>query len=91
MAITSAMVVFAVLWFLVLFCILPLRMQSQGEAGKIVPGTPQSAPANPKMRRKFALTTVIAFALWVPICLAIVYGWLSVDTINLYDRFGPDA
>lgn len=89
MQITSALVVFAVLWFLTLFCVLPYRMRSQGDEGAVVPGTPASAPSDPQMGRKFRITTLIAFALWVPICLAIIYGYLSVDTINLYDRFGP--
>ncbi len=91
MAITSILVVFAVIWFLVLFCVLPLRMKSQGDDGEIVPGTPASAPANPQMRRKFWITTLIAVSIWAPVCLAISYGWLTVDTINLYERFGPDS
>ncbi len=91
MAITSALVVYAVLWFLTLFCILPLRMKSQGDAGDIVPGTPASAPSNPQMRRKFKITSAIAFVIWVPLCLAIIYGYLTTDTINLYDRIGPGS
>ena len=91
MALTSALVVYAVLWFLVLFCVLPLRMESQGDAGDVVPGTPSSAPANPAMKRKFLITTIIAFCLWVPTCLGIIYGWISSDTINLYRYFGPEA
>ena len=91
MAFTSAIVVFAVIWFLALFCVLPFGTPSQTEAGDVTPGTPRSAPANPRMKRKFAITTVIAFAVWVPVCLGIIYGYLSADTINLYKRFGPDS
>lgn len=90
MAITSALVVFAVLWFLVLFCVLPLRMKSQGDVGEVVPGTPASAPSNPEMKRKFVITTIVAFCLWVPVCLGIAYGVLSVDKVDLFSRFGPD-
>lgn len=89
MSITSVLVVFAVLWFLVLFCVLPQRMKSQGEAGEVVPGTPSSAPADPQMGRKFKITTVIAFCLWVPLCLGIHYGYITADNFNLYERFGP--
>ncbi|GFE63342.1 DUF1467 family protein [Litoreibacter roseus] len=89
MQITSALVVFAVIWFLTLFCVLPLRMKSQGDMGQVEPGTPASAPADPQMGRKFRITTIVAFLIWVPVCLAIVYGWLSVDTINLYDWANP--
>ncbi|NNK79100.1 MAG: DUF1467 family protein [Litoreibacter sp.] len=91
MALTSAFVVYAVLWFLVLFCVLPYRMKSQGDVGEVVPGTPASAPSDPQMKRKFKITSITAFALWVPICLGIVYGYISAETFNLYDVFGPGA
>lgn len=89
MAITSALVVFAVIWFLVLFCVLPLRNQSQAEAGDVEPGTPASAPSNPEMRRKFILTTIIAAVLWLITLVCIVSGLISVDTFNLYDVLKP--
>ncbi|WP_298260704.1 DUF1467 family protein [uncultured Litoreibacter sp.] len=91
MAVTSAFVVFAVVWFLVLFCVLPFGTPSQSEMGEVARGTPRSAPANPRMKRKFAITTVVAFIIWGPLCLAIIYGYLNADTINLYKRFGPDS
>jgi len=89
MQLTSALVVFAVLWFLTLFIVLPLRNKSQGEAGEVEPGTHASAPADPQMGRKFRLTTIIAFCLWVPICIAIHFGWVTVEMINLYDWANP--
>ena len=48
MTITAALVLFAIIWFMVFFCVLPLRFQSQAEAGSVVPGTPASAPAGPR-------------------------------------------
>ncbi len=91
MQITSALVLLAVLWFLILFCVLPLRMVSQGDAGEIVKGTMAGAPAKPVMRKKFLITTIIAVLLWIPTCYLIIYGYLSVDNFNLYDVIGPDA
>lgn len=91
MQVTSALVVYAVLWFLVLFCVLPLRMVSQGDAGEVLKGTMASAPSNPRIKRKFLITTLIAFALWVPICLGIIYGYLTVDKFNLYQWIGPES
>ena len=91
MAVTSALVVYACLWFLVLFCVLPFRSRTQAEEGSVVPGTPRSAPAREQMGRTFLITSVIAFVLWVPMCLGIIYGYISADTMNLYKRFGPDS
>jgi len=91
MAVTSAIVVFAVLWFLVLFCVLPFGTPSQSEEGEVAFGTPRSAPANPRMKRKFLITTLIAFVIWAPVCLAIIYGYINADNMNLYKHFGPDS
>lgn len=91
MQVTSALVVYAVLWFLILFIVLPLRMVSQGEAGDVVKGTMASAPSDPKMKRRFLITSVIAFVIWVPLCAAIIYGYLTVEMFNLYKIIGPDG
>jgi predicted secreted protein len=91
MQITSALVVYAVLWFLVLFVILPLRMVSQGEAGEVTKGTTASAPSDPNMKRRFLITSIIAFVIWVPLCAAIIYGYLTVEMFNLYAIIGPES
>ena len=72
MPITSALVLFAVIWFLTLFIILPLRLQTQGDVGKIEPGTHAGSPENPQMKKRFMVTTVVALVIWV-----IVAGRLS--------------
>jgi predicted secreted protein len=54
-------------------------------------GTPASAPSDPQMRRKFRLTTIIAVILTVPVILTIHYGWITIDQIDLFKRFGPDS
>lgn len=87
MTITGALVLFAVYWFMLLFIILPLRLQSQQEAGEIVPGTPPSAPVDPQMRRKFFWVTVIALGLWLPTLLIIMSGIISVQDIDTLGRF----
>ena len=78
MSITAAIVVFAVTWFMVFFCVLPLRFQSQGDAGDVVPGTPKSAPSSENVGRKARITTVVAIVLSAIICGIILSGWISV-------------
>jgi len=90
MAVTSALVVYACLWFLTLFCVMPFRTRTQADEGEVVPGTPASAPAREQMGRSFLLTSIIAAVLWVPVCLGIIYGYISADTINLYKYIGPE-
>lgn len=88
MSIASALVLFAVIWFMCLFIALPLRLKSQEEAGEIVPGTPSSAPVDPKLRKKAFWVTLITIALWVPLCAVILSGVISVEDIDIFNRMG---
>ena len=86
MTISAAFVLFSVLWFLILFIILPLNLKTQQEKGFIVDGTPASAPYNPRMKKKFLLVTVITLVIWLPICLIIMSGFLTISDLDFYDR-----
>lgn len=89
MAISSAIVLFAVIWFMLLLIALPMRMTSQEEAGEIVPGTPASAPVDPMIGKKMKWVTVVAVVLWVPLVAFIVSGVVSIHDIDFYSRMGP--
>jgi predicted secreted protein len=91
MSITSAIVLFAVIWFMVLFVVLPLRLTTQGEAGNVTPGTPESAPADPRIGRKMRLVTVIAAVLWVVIAGVILSGAISVRDLDWFGRMSRQA
>ncbi len=67
MKIGTAIAIYFVIWWTVLFAILPLGVKTQGEAGDVVRGTPSSAPARPRLLMKVLITTVVA---------ALVYGGL---------------
>ena len=86
MTITAAIVLFAVIWFLTLFVLLPIGLRTQGEAGEVVPGTPSSAPADPQMRRKFFWVTLITLVLWVPLCAFLIWGGMSVRDFDIWGR-----
>ena len=44
MSVTSAIVLFAVIWFLIFLIIIPFRLKTQGDLGAIVKGTQAGAP-----------------------------------------------
>ena len=81
MSVTSALVLFAVLWFLILLMILPLGVRSQQEAGEIVPGTPPGAPAGNFLRRKLILATALAALAFSGIWYVIVFELITHDDI----------
>lgn len=86
MGVVSGLVLFAVIWFLVLFVVLPLRMTSQGEAGVIVPGTHSSAPADAQIGRKARITTIWAIVIWVIVAGTILSGVITVRDLDWFQR-----
>jgi len=89
MGITSGIVLFAVIWFMVLFITLPLRLKTQGDVGEIVPGTPAGAPANLNLKRKFLIVSVVSVVLWSMIAGVIFSGAISVRDLDYFERMAP--
>lgn len=91
MTITAGIVMYAMIWFLVLFMVLPMRLQSQGEAGRVVPGTPSSAPVDPGLRRKVRIVTVVAAVIWAIAATIILSGVISVRDLDVFHRMAPPS
>ena len=89
MSIISAIVLFAVIWFMVFFIAIPIRLKTQGDVGEIVPGTHAGAPADHQLKKKAWITTFVAFLLWVVISGVIVSGQLTVRDLDMFNRMGP--
>ncbi|MEL6550003.1 MAG: DUF1467 family protein [Pseudomonadota bacterium] len=91
MGITSAIVLYAVIWFLTLLCVLPIRLETQGDVGEIVPGTHAGSPTNPQLKKRFLITTGVAFVLWAIIAGIIVSGIITIEDIDWFNRMStPD-
>ena len=78
MGVTSALVLYAVLWFMTFLIAIPIRLQTQGDVGKVVPGTHASSPEVHNLRKKAIITTIVAFILWAIIATIIVTGMITV-------------
>lgn len=70
--------IYFIVWWITLFCILPLGVRTQAEAGDIVPGSAPSAPVKPQLLMKAGLTTVVA-AIVVGLFLLAVRMGLTLD------------
>ena len=87
---TAAIVVFAVLWFLVMFVTLQITARTQDEEGEVVPGTHAGAPANFKLKRTMLIVTGITIILWAIVCGIILSGAISVRDFDWFGRMdGP--
>lgn len=87
----SGLVLFAVVWAMVFFVVLPLNYTSQKDAGEVVPGTHASAPADPQLKRKAKITTIWALGIWAILATILLSGWIGVRDIDMFDRMGPSV
>ncbi|TNC50101.1 DUF1467 family protein [Rubellimicrobium rubrum] len=89
MTITGAIVLFSVVWFMVFFIVLPLRLVTQGDAGEIVPGTHASSPHEFALGRKARITTLWAVAIWVGLAIMLTWGPWGVRDLDWFGRMEP--
>ena len=84
MTITAALILFSVTWFMVLFCVLPVRFESQADRGKVTPGTPASAPEDAMIGKKARITTIIATVIFAITYGIITSGWVTVADMDIF-------
>lgn len=89
MNLTAAAVLFAVVWFMVFFIVLPLRLTTQGESGTVVPGTPKSAPRDEIVGRKARITTLWAIVVWAVLVGIILSGVITIRDIDMRNSLPP--
>lgn len=89
MGVTSALVLYAVIWWLMFLIMIPIRIQTQGDLGVIEPGTHAGAPQIHNLKRKAWRTTWISLVLWCIIAGVIVSGWITLDDMRFFDRSLP--
>lgn len=75
MEISTAIAIYFILWWVVLFAVLPWGVHSQQEGGEVAPGTDPGAPAVHRVWMKLVWTTAIS---------AVVFGVLTaIYKLNL--------
>lgn len=88
MNLLSAVAVFFIIWWTVLFTTLPIGVRSQAEDGEIVDGTEAGAPTRTNLRFKLLLTTIISLLVFGAFYYVTVVLGLSIDDLP---RVLPDV
>jgi predicted secreted protein len=82
MSLVSGIAIYFIIWWLVLFVVLPIGVRSQHEAGDITLGTDHGAPVRPMLVRKAIITSLIAAIIFAGVYVAfVVYGFSLEDLI----------
>ena len=71
--------VFFIIWWLVLFTVLPWGARSQRDSGEVTPGTDPGAPAIHRVWRSLLWTTIIASALFAVLWAIYAAGLIPFD------------
>ena len=64
MSLATSIAIYFIIWWVVLFAVLPWGVRSQDEQGTITPGSDPGAPAIPNLKRKLIWTTIVAAAVF---------------------------
>ena len=77
----SFLAIYFILWWVVLFAMLPFGLRTQDEEEDVTLGTVSSAPRGPHMLRALLLTTVVSGLIFGVFYAVIVWVGLSFDSI----------
>jgi predicted secreted protein len=82
MAISTALAIYFVIWWVVLFTVLPWGIRSQAEDGEIVPGSDPGAPCLPRLLAKLIWTTIVSAVVFLLLAAAYHYRLFTLQQIT---------
>ena len=81
MGITGSIIVYVLIWWIIFFSVLPVGIQSNKEIFREkIHGIDPGAPKNPKMGKKFLITTIITTIIFI-----VIYYLVKLNLLNLRD------
>ena len=89
MSLSFALAIYAIIWWIVLFAILPIGIRTQEEEGDVSPGSAESAPHAPRLLAKMLATTVVASIIFAVVYVIIVHKVITLDQIPFLPRYEP--
>ena len=79
MGITGSIIVYVLIWWIIFFSVLPVGIQPNKEKFKErIDGVDAGAPNNPKIAKKFLITTIITSIIFI-----VIYYLVEFDLLNL--------
>ena len=79
MGITGSIIVYVMIWWIIFFSVLPIEIRSNKEVFKDkIGGVDPGAPKNPKIGKKFLITTLISTIIFL-----VIYYLVKFDLLNL--------
>ena len=77
MTLTSGLAIYVIIWWLILFMVLPFGAKAKINAVNIEEGQDAGAPAKPMMLKKLLATTLISLVVFAAFYFAFDYGLID--------------
>lgn len=84
MGITSALVLLAVIWWMTFLVVLPIKVKTQGDLGKVEPGTHAGAPEVHNLPKKALITTGVALVIWGIVSAIILSEVITMEHMDFF-------
>jgi predicted secreted protein len=78
-SVTTAIAIYFIVWWVVLFAVLPWGVRSQAEAEAVTPGTDPGAPVATHLLAKLGWTTLVSAAVFALCYLVYVNRLVTLD------------
>ena len=91
MGVVSGLVLYAVCWFMVLYVVLPIRLETQGDVSERLIGTHAGSPARLNLKRKLLIVSGVAFVIWAILAAIILSGAITVRDLDWFNRMRPGS
>ena len=79
MSTTGSLIVYISIWWIVFFSVLPIGIKSVNiKSTNKLNGNDRGAPKNPKIRKKFLITTLITSIIFFVIYYLVSYNYLNL-------------
>ncbi len=82
MSVTTVLAIYFIIWWVVLFAVLPWGVRSQDESGDVTPGTDPGAPAVHTVWMKLLWTTIIASVVFAIMAAVYLLGLIPYDFLT---------
>jgi predicted secreted protein len=80
-SIFTALAIYFVIWWIVLFAVLPWGVHSQHESGEMAPGTDPGAPVLANIKLKLVWTTIVATLAFSIFFVVYIYRLVDLDRL----------
>jgi predicted secreted protein len=81
-SLTTAAAIYFIIWWVVIFAVLPWGIRSQHEGSEMTPGTEPGAPIAPRIVAKLVWTTVVATGIFAILVVVMKYRLVTLEDFD---------